>query len=82
MMGAIMSKIDSYWMDDDQPGVLVEKDSETFKGFLINEGQDQWTPVTEYDVVQWFRSGNELSKAQFESTFGRIGSELPQLPQA
>ena len=39
-----MVKIDSYWNYEDQPGVLVELNSGSFRGFLIPEGATEWEP--------------------------------------
>jgi len=77
-----MVKINSYWDSEGQPGVLVQYSPETLGGFELPEGGSSWDKVTEYDVVQWFKSGKELTKSSFESLFGKIGDQLPQLPQA
>jgi hypothetical protein len=76
-----MIKIDSYWDSDGLPGVLVQYSPEEMGGFELPEGADAWEKVTEWDVVQWFKSGKKLTKSSFENSFGKIGDQLPQLPQ-
>jgi hypothetical protein len=77
-----MAKIESYWNWEDSPGVLVEYPNDEVGGLLLPEGQSSWEEQTEWDVVQWFKGGKKLSKSSFESSFGKIGDQLPQLPQA
>ena len=49
-------------------------------GFYLQEGSVDWEKVTEWDVVQWFKDGGKLSQSDFENLFGKIGIDLPKLP--
>jgi len=71
-------KVRSYWSWEENPAVIVDY-GDGFSGGLYLEGED-WEEVTELEVIQWFKSGEELSKASFEERFGDIGGSLPPLP--
>ena len=74
-------RIDSYWSWEDQPAVLVNYENDNFGGLLLEDGSPNWSQVTEYDVVQWFKEGGDIPQPEFESRFGVIGEDLPPLPQ-
>ena len=76
-----MSKVHSYWSDEGDPAVLLNKQNETIEGYTLPEQARTWQVVTEADVLEWFKAGTEMTKDSFEAKFGTIGSELPQLPQ-
>ena len=76
-----MSKFHSYWSDEGDPAVLLNKQNEMIEGYTLPEQASNWQVVTEADVLEWFKAGTEMTKDSFESKFGTIGSELPQLPQ-
>jgi len=75
-----MSTIDSYWKYEDRPAVLVDYGDDSCGGFYLEKEALNWKPVTEWDVVQWFKDGGELSQSEFEESFGMIGIDLPNLP--
>ena len=75
-----MSTIDSYWKYESRPAVLVDYGDDSVGGFYLPEGSMAWEKVTEWDVVQWFKDGGELSQLDFENLFGKIGVDLPSLP--
>jgi hypothetical protein len=75
-----MSSIDSYWRYESRPAVLVDYGNDSVGGFYLQEGSADWEKVTEWDVVQWFKDGGELSQSDFENLFGKIGIDLPKLP--
>lgn len=75
-----MPTINSYWNYENRPAVLVDYGNDTVGGFYLQEGAVDWEKVTEWDVVQWFKDGGELSHSDFESLFGKIGVDLPALP--
>ena len=75
-----MSTIDSYWKYENRPAVLVDYGDDSVGGFYLQEGAMAWEKVTEWDVVQWFKDGGELSQLNFENLFGKIGIDLPSLP--
>jgi hypothetical protein len=75
-----MVKIHSYWNYEDQPGVIVELNSGSFRGFLIPEGATEWEPQTHLEVIDWYEYGVKISKSNFENSFRKIGDQLPQLP--
>jgi hypothetical protein len=75
-----MSTIDSYWKYESRPAVLVDYGDDSVGGFYLPEGSMAWEKVTEWDVVQWFKDGGELSQLDFENLFGKIGIDLPSLP--
>jgi len=75
------TKVDTYWSWETQPAVVVDY-GEFFRGLLLEDGDDKWESVTERDVVDWFKEGQELTKEKFEEVFGVIGSTLPPIPQA
>ena len=75
-----MSTIDSYWKYENRPAVLVDYGDDSVGGFYLQEGAIAWEKVTEWDVVQWFKDGVELSDSDFENLFGKIGVDLPSLP--
>lgn len=76
----VMSSIDSYWRYESRPAVLVDYGNDSVGGFYLQEGSADWEKVTEWDVVQWFKDGGELSQSDFENLFGKIGIDLPKLP--
>jgi hypothetical protein len=76
-----MSKVHSYWSDEGDPAVLLNKQNEMIEGYTLPEQARTWQVVTEADVLEWFKAGTEMTKDSFEAKFGTIGSELPQLPQ-
>ncbi len=76
-----MSKVHSYWSDEGDPAVLLNKKNEMVEGYTLPEQARTWQVVTEADVLEWFKAGTEMTKDSFEAKFGTIGSELPQLPQ-
>ena len=49
---------------------------------MLEDGDDEWESVTEREVVDWFKEGQELTKEKFEEVFGVIGSTLPPIPPA
>ena len=75
-----MAKMESYWNWEDQPGVIREYPNGNFGEFLLPKGAADWEKVTEWDVVQWSKNGAKISKSSFESSFGKIGDQLPQPP--
>ena len=46
-------------------------------GFYLQEDALAWEKVTEWDVVQWFKDGGELTKSEFEELFGKIEVDIP-----
>jgi len=76
-----VSKVHSYWSDEGDPAVLLNKKNEMVEGYTLPEQARTWQVVTEADVLEWFKAGTEMTKDSFEAKFGTIGSELPQLPQ-
>ncbi len=76
-----MSTIDSYWKYEDRPAVLVDYGDDSCGGFYLEKEALNWKPVTEWDVVQWFKDGGKISQADFEDLFGKIGIDLPNLPR-
>ena len=75
-----MSTIDSYWKYEGRPAVLVDYGDDSCGGFYLQEDALAWEKVTEWDVVQWFKDGGELTKSEFEELFGEVGADLPVLP--
>ena len=75
-----MSTIDSYWKYEGRPAVLVDYGDDSCGGFYLQEDALAWGKVTEWDVVQWFKDGGELTKSEFEELFGEVGADLPVLP--
>jgi hypothetical protein len=80
MREVVMSSIDSYWRYESRPAVLVDYGNDSVGGFYLQEGSAGWEKVTEWDVVQWFKDGGKLSQSDFENLFGKIGIDLPKLP--
>ena len=80
MREVVMSSIDSYWKYVNRPAVLVDYGDDSVGGFYLQEGSADWEKVTEWDVVQWFKDGGKLSQSDFENLFGKIGIDLPKLP--
>ena len=74
-------KVDTYWSWETQPAVVVDY-GEFLRGLLLEDGDDKWESVTEREVVDWFKEGQELTKEKFEEVFGVIGSTLPPIPPA
>jgi len=70
----------SYWSWEGQPSVLADKNTEDALAFYIPNGEQDWVPAREYDVVQWFKEGREMPEEKFNSLFGVIGKDLPPLP--
>ena len=71
-------KVDTYWRWEGQPAVIVDYGNH-FGGLLLKEGADSWTRVTERDVVDWFKEGQEMARDEFEESFGKIGVSLPRI---
>jgi hypothetical protein len=80
MREVVMSSIDSYWKYENRPADLVDYGDDSVGGFYLQEGSADWEKVTEWDVVQWFKDGGKLSQSDFENLFGKIGIDLPKLP--
>ena len=80
MREVVMCSIDSYWRYESRPAVLVDYGDDSVGGFYLQEGSVDWEKVTEWDVVQWFKDGGKLSQSDFENLFGKIGIDLPKLP--
>lgn len=72
-----MWTIDSYWKYEGRPAVLVDYGNDSVGGFYLQEGSLAWGKVTEWDVVQWFKDGGELTKSEFEELFGKIEVDIP-----
>ena len=72
-----MSTIDSYWKYEGRPAVLVDYGDDSCGGFYLQEDALAWEKVTEWDVVQWFKDGGELTKSEFEELFGKIEVDIP-----
>ena len=75
-----MPTINSYWNYENRPAVIEDYGNDSLGGFYLREGAMAWEKVTEWDVVQWFKDGVELSHSDFENLFGKIGADLPSLP--
>jgi len=69
--------IDSYWKYEGRPAVLVDYGDDSCGGFYLQEDALAWEKVTEWDVVQWFKDGGELTKSEFEELFGKIEVDIP-----
>jgi len=72
-----VSTIDSYWKYEGRPAVLVDYGDDSCGGFYLQEDALAWEKVTEWDVVQWFKDGGELTKSEFEELFGKIEVDIP-----
>ena len=70
--------VDTYWRWEGRPAVIVDY-GKHFGGLLRREGADSWTRVTERDVVDWFKEGQEMTRDEFEESFGKIGVSLPHI---
>ena len=73
--------VDTYWCWEDQPAVIVDYGN-FFGGFLLREGSDEWKRLTEREDVDWFKEGREMTKDDFEESFGEVGVRLPRIPSA
>ena len=73
--------VDTYWCWEGQPGIICDY-GKFFGGLLLKEGTDRWTRVTERDVVEWFKEGQEMTRDEFEDSFGKFGISLPPIPSA
>ena len=74
-------EVDTYWCWEGQPAIICDY-GKFFGGFLLNKDTNTWTRVTERDVVDWFKDGREMTKEEFEESFGEVGVRLPRIPSA
>ena len=51
------------------------------RGYFISPGNTDWTLATPGQVADFFVDGSKMSKTDFEGKFGKIGKDLPMLPE-
>jgi len=68
-----------YFTWEKGPAVLNPVDDADF-GFFISPENNNWTLAEPSQVADFFVDGSKMSKEDFESKFGVIGKELPEIP--
>ncbi len=68
-----------YFTWEEGPAVLEPVGDADF-GYFISPGNDDWTIAEPSQVADFFVDGSKMSKTDFETKFGVIGKDLPELP--
>ncbi len=75
-----MSKERIYFTWEDGPAV-VNPVGAGYDGFFISPGKSDWTLAEPSQVADFLVDGSKMSKTEFDSKFGVIGKDLPELPE-
>jgi hypothetical protein len=68
-----------YFTWEEGPAVLDPVGDADF-GYFISPGNSDWTLAEPSQVADFFVDGSKMSKTDFETKFGVIGKDLPELP--
>ena len=74
-----MFKITHYFEWNNLPAVVGEVSKTDSGGFVLRD--NTWKEANGLTILEFFNVGGELSKSEFETTFGVIGKDLPSLPE-
>ena len=69
-----------YFTWEEGPAVLKPIGDADF-GYFLTSGSPDWTVAAPNQVVDFFVDGSKMSKTDFETKFGVIGKDLPELPE-
>ena len=68
-----------YFTWEEGPAVIESYDDGKL-GFFIAFDESDWSMATPRQVADFVLDGSKMSKEAFESKFGVIGADLPELP--
>tara|TARA_B100000123_G_scaffold85294_1_gene61672 strand:- start:779 stop:1012 length:234 start_codon:yes stop_codon:yes gene_type:complete len=74
-----MEKETLYFDWEEGPAVINPVEA-GYLGFFISPGNSDWTLAEPSQVADFFVDGSKMSKTDFETKFGVIGKDLPELP--
>ena len=68
-----------YFTWEEGPAVIESYDDGK-DGFFIAENESDWSLATPKQFADFLLDGSKMLKEEFESKFGVIGADLPELP--
>ena len=72
--------ITHYFDWDWQGAVVVELENGQATAFFLGQKTQKWIKASPTDILDLFHKASELTKNEFEASYGVIGSDIPELP--
>lgn len=73
-------KITHYFDWDWQGAVVVDLENGQSTAFFLAQKTRKWIKANPKDILDLFRKASQLTKSEFEASYGVIGTDLPELP--
>ncbi len=73
-----MFTVTHYFDWEGTPAVVGNIDETNSSGYFLRK--NNWSRAKPLTILEFFNAGRQLDKADFEKTFGNIGTEVPALP--
>ena len=71
----------THYFDWDWLGaVVVDLENGQSTAFFLGQKTQKWIKASPKDILDLFNKASELTKKEFEATFGVIGTDIPELP--
>ena len=72
--------ITHYFEGDWQGAVVVDLENGQATAFFLGQKTQKWIKASPTDILDLFHKASELTKNEFEASYGVIGSDIPELP--
>jgi hypothetical protein len=73
----------THYFDWDYLGaVVVELENGQATAFFLGQTTQEWIKASPKDILDLFHKASELTKNEFEASFGVIGTDIPELPNS
>ena len=70
----------THYFDWDYLGaVVVELENGQATAFFLSQTTQEWIKASPKDILDLFHKASELTKNEFEASFGVIGTDIPEL---
>lgn len=73
-------RITHYFDWDWQGAVVVELENGQATAFFLGQKTQKWIKASPTDILDLFHKASELTKDEFEASYGVIGSDIPDPP--
>ena len=74
-------KITHYFDWDWQGAVVVELENGQATAFFLGQTTQEWIKASPKDILDLFHKASQLTRNEFEKSFGIIGADIPELPK-